>query len=133
MVNTLKTSLLQSRVDNNVSRIADTGEKMYSVVFKSKILRGLRRKIKILFNTNPLTLLRLWIDILFNTQTFGSVYLSNLNNRLSIKTGYRYPALPDRIKSNKTCVYRIAGLAHHIKNFTILSMPTPLPMPAVVQ
>ena len=44
-VNTLKTlatastevtSLYQSRDDNNVSKIADTGEKMYFVVFKAK-------------------------------------------------------------------------------------------------
>ena len=44
-VNTLKTSatassevtcLKQSRDDNNVSKIADTGEKMYFVVFKVK-------------------------------------------------------------------------------------------------
>ena len=30
---------------------------------------------------------------MFDTQTFGSVYRSNVNNRFSIKTGYRYPAL----------------------------------------
>ena len=48
-VNTLKTSatastevtsLYQSRDDNNVSKIADTGEKMYFVVFKAKFCRA---------------------------------------------------------------------------------------------
>ena len=35
-VSTEVTSLQQSRDDNNVSKIADTGEKMYFVVFKAK-------------------------------------------------------------------------------------------------
>ena len=38
-------------------------------------------------------LLRLMFDILFNTQTFGSVYLSNLKYRFSIKTVNWYAAL----------------------------------------
>ena len=66
---------------------------MYFVVFKAKFGGVYDGKLGFYSTQTYLTLLRLWIDISFDTQTFGSVYLSNVNNRFSIKTGYRYPAL----------------------------------------
>ena len=66
---------------------------MYFVVFKAKFC-GVYDGKKGFYSTQTyLTLLGLWIDILFDTQTFALVYLSKVNNRFSIKTGYRYPAL----------------------------------------
>ena len=66
---------------------------MYFVVFKPKFCGVYDGKSGFYTIQTYLTLLRLWIDILFDTQTFDSIYLSNVNNRFSIKTGYRYPAL----------------------------------------
>ena len=66
---------------------------MYFVVFKAKFWGVYDGKEGFYSTQTYLTLLRLWIDILFNTQMFDSVYLSNVNNRFLIKTGYRYPAL----------------------------------------
>ena len=66
---------------------------MYFAVFKAKFCGVYDGKWGFYSTQTYLTLLRLWIDILFDTQTFDSVYLSNVNNRFSIKTGYRYPPL----------------------------------------
>ena len=66
---------------------------MYFANFKAKFCGVFDGKLGFYSAQTYLTLLRLWIDILFDTQTFESVYLSNVNNRFSIKTGYRYPAL----------------------------------------
>ena len=56
------------------------------------VFKGLQQKKGFYSTQTYLTLLRLWIDILFYTLTFGLVYLLNVNNRFSIKTGYRYTA-----------------------------------------
>ena len=76
---------------------------MNFVVFKPKFCGVFDGKKGFYSTQTYLTLLRLWIIILFDTQTFGSVYLSNVNNGFSIKTGYRYPALmAARAKNRKT-------------------------------
>ena len=66
---------------------------MYFAVFKAKFCGVYDGKWGFYSTQTYLTLLRLWIYILFDTQTFDSVYLSNVNNRFSIKTGYRYRPL----------------------------------------